>query len=189
MQLNLYQLAFWLWMATFAVWAVTSITAKQTIGSYSDWQSRVAVWIVALSWWLLFDRDFKGLLGWRFLQTTAIATYAGLALTVLGLALAVWARFFLGGNWSTLVELKRDHQLIRGGPYAIVRHPIYTGFMLASLGTALMQGELHALLAFALITTVWTYKSRLEEAFLVKQFGAEYHQYRNRVKGLIPFIW
>jgi len=57
------------------------------------------------------------------------------------------------GDWSALVELKKDHQLIRRGPYAIVRHPIYSGFMLATLGTAVMQGELHGLLALALIVT------------------------------------
>lgn len=69
-----------------------------------------------------------------------------------------------------------------------MRHSIYSGFMLATLGTAVMQGELHGLLALALIVTVWGYKSRVEERFLVKQFGSEYEQYR-RVKGRIPFVW
>jgi len=189
MQPNLYQLAFWLWMAIFVVWAIGSILTKQTIGSYSDWQSRIAVWIVAMSWWLLFNRNFSGILGSQFLPQTEVGPYAGLLLTAAGLALAVWARFYLGGNWSGLVELKKDHQLIRGGPYTIVRHPIYSGFMLATLGTAILQRELHGLLAFVLIAIVWSYKSRLEEAFLLKQFGAEYAQYRKHVKGLIPFVW
>ena len=87
------------------------------------------------------------------------------------MALAVWARFYIGGNWSAVVEVKKDHQLIRRGPYAIVWHPIYSGFMLATLGTEVMQGEPHGLLALALIVTVWGYKSRVEEGFLVKQFG------------------
>ena len=144
--------------------------------------------IVALSWWLLFDRGWTGLLGWRFLPASSVAAYGGLALTTAGLALAVWARFYIGGNWSALVELKKDHQLIRRGPYAIVRHPIYSGFMLATLGTAVMQGELHGLLALTLIVTVWGYKSGVEERFLMKQFGGEYEQYRRRFKGLIPFV-
>ena len=63
------------------------------------------------------------------------------------------AFLYRGGSWSALVELKKDHQLIRRGPYAIVRHPIYSGLMLATLGTAVMQGELHGLLALALIVT------------------------------------
>jgi protein-S-isoprenylcysteine O-methyltransferase Ste14 len=165
MQLALYQLALWLWLATLAAWAIGSIVTKQTIGSYSGWQSRTVVWIVAFCWWLLFDRNLIGLLGWRFLPATPLAAYGGLALTAVGLGLAVWAQFYLGGNWSTLVELKKDHQLIRSGPYAIVRHPIYSGFMPASLGTTIMQREMHGLLAFALITAVWGYKSRLEETF------------------------
>jgi protein-S-isoprenylcysteine O-methyltransferase len=189
MQLGLYQLAFWLWMATFVIWAIGSVLTKQTIGSFSDRQSRIVVWIVALSWWLLFDRNLGGVLGWRFLPETALGEHSGLVLTTAGLALAVWARFYLGGNWGTLVELKKDHQLIRTGPYTIVRHPIYSGFMLATLGTAIIERELHGLLAFVLITIVWTYKSRLEEAFLIGQFGAEYDQYRKQVKGLIPFVW
>ena len=189
MQPGLYQLAFWLWMAIFVIWAIGSIATKQTIGSYSDWQSRVVVWIVALSWWLLFAPRVPGILGWKFLPPSATGDYAGLALTAVGLALAVWARFYLGGNWSGLVELKKDHQLIRGGPYTLVRHPIYSGFMLATLGTAILERAVHGFLAFALITVVWTYKSRLEERFLVGQFGAEYDQYRKQVKGLIPFVW
>lgn len=186
---NLYPIAFWLWMATFVIWAIGSIVAKQTIGSYSDWQSRVVVLIVGVCWWLLFDTTLSGLLGWEFLPPSAAGNYGGLALTVAGLALAVWARFYLGGNWSTLVELKKDHQLIRSGPYTIVRHPIYSGFISATLGTAILQRKLHGLLAFLLMTVVWSYKSRLEEAFLVDQFGAEYDRYRKQVRGLIPFVW
>jgi protein-S-isoprenylcysteine O-methyltransferase Ste14 len=99
------------------------------------------------------------------------------------------AFLYRGGSWSALVELKKDHQLIRRGPYAIVRHPIYSGLMLATLGTAVMQGELHGLSALALIVTVWGYKSRVEERFLANQFGGEYEQYRRRVKGLTPLVW
>lgn len=135
------------------------------------------------------DRRIPGALATRFVPMSQPIIYTGVALTVIGLALALWGRFYLGGNWSAQVELKRDHQLIRTGPYAIVRHPIYSGFMLAALGTAFVYGELHELLAFVLILIAWTYKSRLEEAFLVEQFGADYDQYRKQVKGLIPFVW
>jgi protein-S-isoprenylcysteine O-methyltransferase Ste14 len=164
----------WLWIATFIVWAIGSIVTKQTIGSF----------LVAA-----IGPAHSG--GPRHpLRTHEPAhNLHGVALTVIGLALALWGRFYLGGNWSAQVELKRDHQLIRTGPYAIVRHPIYSGFMLAALGTAFVYGELHELLAFVLILIAWTYKSRLEEAFLVEQFGADYHQYRKQVKGLIPFVW
>lgn len=189
MEPDLYRLVYWLWLATFVVWAISAVATKQTIGSHSDWQSRVVVWIVALAWWFLFDRRLAGPLAWRFVPMVSAASYGGVMLTIAGLGLALWARFYLGGNWSALVELKQDHQLVQSGPYSIVRHPIYSGFVLATLGTAMLYGELRGLIAFALILTAWGYKSRLEEAFLLKQFGAQYDQYRRQVKGLIPFIW
>lgn len=89
---QLYQLVFWLWLGVFARWAVGSIVTKSTLGSHSEWQPRTVVWIVALSWWLLFDRGWTGLLGWRFLPASLVAAYGGLALMTSGLALAVWAR-------------------------------------------------------------------------------------------------
>jgi len=70
-----------------------------------------------------------------------------------------------------------------------VRHPIYSGFMLASIGTALAFGWLRCFIAAALIISVWTYKSGLEELFLIDHFGEQYRQYRLNVKRLIPFVW
>ena len=113
----------------------------------------------------------------------------GLALTLIGLAFSVWARFCIGKNWSARIELKQGHQLIRRGPYAIVRHPIYLGFMLATLGTAIAFAEWSGLLAFALIVLAWGYKARLEESAMIEQFGSEYEEYRRNVKGFIPFVW
>jgi len=178
-----------LWIGSFIIWALGSLVTKQTIGSGSDWQSRLSVWVIGLSWWLLLDRRIPRVRATRFVPMSLPVIYGGVALTVAGLALALCVRFYLGGNWSAQVELKRDHQLIRTGPYAIVRHPIYSGFMLAALGTAFVYGELHELLAFVLILIAWTWKSRLEEAFRVAQFGSEYDQYRKQVKGVIPFVW
>jgi protein-S-isoprenylcysteine O-methyltransferase Ste14 len=149
----------------------------------------LAVWIVAIAWWLLLIRPSSGPLAMRFLSPAPAAQYTGFVLTVAGLGLALWARFDLGRNWSALVEMKEDHQLICGGPYAIVRHPIYSGFMMATLGTAIAAGEFHGLIAFVMILLAWGYKSRLEEKALIGQFGAKYVEYRRRVKGLIPFVW
>ena len=184
-----YQIIRWLWLGIFVVWAISGITSKRTIGSHSEWQSRAAVWVVGLAWVLLFSGGLQGPLAWRFVPMVPAAADAGLALTVAGLGLSLWARFYLGRNWSALVEMKQDHQLMRGGPYSIVRHPIYSGFMLATLGTAIAYGEVHGLISFVLILGAWGYKSRLEEAALIQQFGAEYDRYRQDVKGLIPFIW
>jgi len=88
-----------------------------------------------------------------------------------------------------LITVQEDHQLTRTGPYAIVRHPIYSGFMLATFGTALAIGEVGGLVSTALVVISWGYKSRLEERYMIEHFGTEYEQYRQQVSGLIPGIW
>jgi len=125
----------------------------------------------------------------HFIDGTSGTVGVGLALTAVGLAFSVWARLCIGKNWSARIELKQGHQLIRKGPYAIVRHPIYLGFMMATLGTAIVFAEWSGLLAFALIVAAWGYKARLEESAMTEQFGSEYEQYRRKVKALIPFVW
>ena len=180
----------WLWIPVFVLWALTGVTSKQTVRSATDIRSRIAVGFVWVSWFLLFNQGFRhSVLALRFIAVTATAVYLGLALTVVGLAFAVWARFSIGRNWSPQIEMKEDHQLIGHGPYAIVRHPIYAGFMLATLGTAIAIGEWRGLLAVVLIVAGWGYKARLEETAMIDQFGAEYERYRQTVKGLVPFVW
>jgi protein-S-isoprenylcysteine O-methyltransferase Ste14 len=78
---------------------------------------------------------------------------------------------------------------MRRGPYGIVRHPIYSGFMLATLGTAMVQGEVWRLSSVALIVIAWGYKARMEEKFLIERFGDQYEQYRRDVKALVPAVW
>jgi protein-S-isoprenylcysteine O-methyltransferase Ste14 len=111
-----------------------------------------------------------------------------LALTLAGAGFAIWARAYLGRNWSAIVTIKEDHRMVRSGPYALVRHPIYSGFLLALLGSALALGEVRGLVAVALAFLAWWFKSRLEEQFMEQRFGAEYAVYKRRVKALIPFV-
>jgi protein-S-isoprenylcysteine O-methyltransferase Ste14 len=85
--------------------------------------------------------------------------------------------------------VKEDHQLIRSGPYSVVRHPIYSGFLLAILGTAIYNGEMRSLIALALVLIGWKIKSMREEAFMATEFGEQYVEYRQQVKGLVPFVW
>jgi protein-S-isoprenylcysteine O-methyltransferase len=105
------------------------------------------------------------------------------------MAFTLWARFFLGRNWSGTVTVKVNHELIRGGPYGTVRHPIYMGLSLAFLGTAIGFGELRGLVGLPILVFGWKYKANVEERFMIGQFGAQYERYRREVKGLIPFIW
>jgi protein-S-isoprenylcysteine O-methyltransferase Ste14 len=124
----------------------------------------------------------------RFLPLALWPVQLGLALTFAGLALAVWARMLLGGNWSSDVTLKRDHELIVAGPYAFVRHPIYTGILLAFFGTALAVGEWRALLGVVLVGVAYWFKLKIEDAVMRRQFGEAYARYAERVPALVPFL-
>ncbi len=112
----------------------------------------------------------------------------GLLLIVAGVLFACWARYILGSNWSSEVQLKQDHELIERGPYRYVRHPIYSGLLLALLGTVVLLGEWRALLALAIIAASFWRKLRLEERWLREHFGPAYVDYMQRVKALIPGI-
>jgi protein-S-isoprenylcysteine O-methyltransferase Ste14 len=129
-----------------------------------------------------------GWLGERWLAVDADRTWAGTVLVAAGLGLSVWARVLLGGNWSASVTLKEDHQIVRAGPYRLVRHPIYTGLLLAFAGTALARGEWRGLVAFAVAAVALWRKLRIEERWLTEEFGARYADYRRQTRALIPFI-
>jgi protein-S-isoprenylcysteine O-methyltransferase Ste14 len=140
---------------------------------------------------LLLFRDALqiGPLALRFVPAGLGAQLAGSVLALAGVGLAIWARLMLGRNWSSVVMIRQDHQLIRCGPYALVRHPIYAGMLLALLGTAVALGEIRGLLAVAIAFVAWLFKSRLEERWLTEHFGEEYEQYRREVKALIPYVF
>jgi protein-S-isoprenylcysteine O-methyltransferase Ste14 len=112
----------------------------------------------------------------------------GLLMVIAGLAFAIWARVHLGRNWSGTVTVKENHELIRSGPYAIVRHPIYTGLLLAILGTAIVVGEWRGLLAFCFLTIALVLKLRREERFMEESFPDTYPSYCAQVPALIPLF-
>ena len=124
----------------------------------------------------------------RFVPLALWPVRLGAALTVAGIAFAIWARVRIAGNWSSDVTLKRDHELIVEGPYAWVRHPIYTGILVALAGTALAVGEWRGVLAVALAAASFWRKLTIEEAVMRRQFGEGYARYAARVPALIPFV-
>ncbi len=116
---------------------------------------------------------------WEF-WTAALVTAAGLGF-------AVWARLHLGRNWSGTVTLKQSHELITTSPYSLVRHPIYTGLLIAFLGSAMARGEWRGVLAVAIAWVALWRKLRLEERWMRDLFGEQYAAYQQRVPALIPF--
>jgi protein-S-isoprenylcysteine O-methyltransferase Ste14 len=110
------------------------------------------------------------------------------ALVVAGLSFSVWARRTLGGNWSGTVTVKVDHELVQTGPYRWIRHPIYTGLLLAVFGSGLAAGRVYGMAASALIALALVWKLRVEERWMAAEFGERYEQYRRASWALIPFV-
>ena len=125
----------------------------------------------------------------RYLPASAIVTATGLTLNSMGLVLAIWSRRCLGRYWSGEITIKVEHKLVRSGPYRILRHPIYTALLSLYLGTAIVSGELHALIGWVLALLAYLRKIRLEEANLAKAFGEEYRSYRRESWALLPGIF
>jgi protein-S-isoprenylcysteine O-methyltransferase Ste14 len=124
----------------------------------------------------------------RFLPLAEWPFWVGAALTAGGILFSVWARRHLGKNWSGIVTVKQDHELITTGPYAFVRHPIYTGLLLAFVGTAIAGGEWRGVLAVALaLFSLWR-KLLFEERWMREQFGEAYEAYSRRVRAIVPFV-
>lgn len=178
------------WIFIGVLWLLASFSSKTTVRTQSAGSRVVQTCLTLAAYLLLFGRSLRvGPLAWRILPDSPLVAYVGLALTLGGIAFAIWARLLLGTNWSSTVTLKENHQLVRSGPYAIVRHPIYSGLLLAILGTAIAWGEVRGLLALILAIIGWRLKFRVEESFMMGQFGSEYAQYKREVKALIPFVW
>lgn len=178
-----------LWVVFLVIWAIGAARTKQTKRQQSDASQVVQRGLAAAGAILLFaPRLGVGWLDAGLLPDSDELAYTGLALTFAGIAFAVWARFALGRNWSAVVTIKQDHELIRSGPYALVRHPIYTGMLLGIAGTALAFDQVRSLLAFVSVTMGFWLKLRTEESFMIQQFGDQYRRYRREVKALIPFV-
>ena len=179
-----------IWVALLVVWLIGALATKRTARRQTTSSRLIEAAACGLACALLAGtHPGLGVLNAPFVREAATVSWVGLALTIVGALFAVWARFYLGGNWSLTVTVKEGHTLIRGGPYAVVRHPIYSGLSLAVLGTALTVGEFRGLVAVGLVVFGLLHKSLVEERLMREEFGAEYERYCRDVKALIPFVW
>ena len=184
------QIVQWLWLAWILYWFGSAFRVRRTVHREPIAQRMGTIAIMLVVAVLLGFAGWRlGILDQRFVADRETVQWTGLALTVAGLAITVWARIHLGQFWSARVGLKEDHQLIQSGPYAWVRHPIYTGILLAMAGTALAVGMWRALLALALAWVGFILKSRREERLLSEKFGSEYMQYQRRTGALVPRVF
>jgi len=167
-----------LWGVFAAVWLIGAIDAKPGTGRAGRSPSLLVVAVFVLL---------------RVLKVNALAIHsqvvevAGLVLVAAGLALAIWARLYLGRNWGMPMSRKDEPELVTSGPYRYVRHPIYSGILLAILGSALAS-NVYWLIGLVALTGYFIYSARTEERLMSSSFPAAYPDYRARTKMLIPFV-
>ncbi len=176
-----------LWIIFLAYWLISALRLK-AVKTQESTGSRIMYQVPLLAAWiLLFTRSsLWGVLGRRFFPQSPPVAVIGLILAALGIAFAFWARYTLGQNWSSNVTIKVEHELIRSGPYAYVRHPIYTGILLALIGTALAIAEWRAVIAVTLAWVSFYTKARVEEKMLAQEFGAAFVEHRQHTGFFLP---
>ena len=181
----------WLFPGTWLLWCLywyaAALGAKpvqrtETITSRLSHYIPLLLAVLLLTWPRFSGRTLTR----HFLATSPVTFWIGAICLLAGLSFSVVARRSLGGNWSSTVTLKQDHTLTRCGPYRIVRHPIYSGILLAVLGGVLARGEWRDLVALVLFFVAFMRKIQIEERFMLDQFGDAYVQYRRDVAALIP---
>lgn len=175
------------WVLFSIYWEIEAKNSAPAVRSESKLSRGVHVLLTNLA--LLLMIVPIGGLNQRFLPDVLIFKLAGLTAECAGLALAVWARRVLGRNWSGEITIKSDHELVRRGPYAKMRHPIYTALLAMYAGTAMVSGEIHALVGLAVAIIAYLRKTRMEEANLVNAFGERYNAYREDTWAIIPGIY
>jgi len=177
------------WISYFTYWWLMAKDVKSSIRTESPISRLIRSLSIILALSLLWVPKFPiSLLTIRFLPDSNLFFWIGFIVTSGSLYFSVWARKLLGKNWSQAVTIKDDHQLITDGPYAIVRHPIYTGLIVGFIGTSIALGELRGLISDFLVFVVLLYKLKLEDKWLLEQFGESYKIYCQKTAALIPFI-
>jgi protein-S-isoprenylcysteine O-methyltransferase Ste14 len=172
------------WVIFWIAWLVAAFTAKASRGRWGRLAgSRIALAVVVV---FLFRHDLGGGGGGGRLDGPVLAGI-GLALWAAGLALAIWARLYIGRNWGMPMSRRQDPELVTTGPYRFIRHPIYTGIILALIGTAVAT-TLFGLIAAAVIAGFFVYSATREEKFLAEEFPDTFPPYKARTKMLVPFI-
>jgi protein-S-isoprenylcysteine O-methyltransferase Ste14 len=175
------------WIVFCVYWAVGALKTRRTV-STEPFVARARHLVLEITGFALLFGGFMGIgsLGHEVFDRTYAAAVAGVALTWIGIALAIWARWHLGQYWSGRITLKEDHKLIRTGPYAHFRHPIYSGIILAAIGAALAIDEWRCVAGVAAIVLAYLIKGKKEESVLAAQFGEEFKEHCRHTGFLIP---
>jgi protein-S-isoprenylcysteine O-methyltransferase Ste14 len=175
------------WLLFALYWFVAAFGVKRTAKRQNLSERMLYIVFMAAGFFLLNQENPNwGPLNRRFVSDQLWLAWLGSALCAAGVLFAIWARRTIGKDWSAEVQIKEGHQLIRSGPYAHIRHPIYTGLLLATFGTALLAGEYRGLLAVLLFLVGFTRKARKEESFLAAEFGPAFEEHRRHTGFYLP---
>jgi protein-S-isoprenylcysteine O-methyltransferase Ste14 len=177
-----------LWIAWCIYWFVAARFTAATKTAESYFERAQHVLPLTLGLFLIFHDPHAPFLYGRLYEPMPWEV-VGTAVTAAGLLFAVWARLFLGKYWSGNVTVKEGHRLIRSGPYQLVRHPIYTGFVTGAIGSAITMGTVDAFVGAAIVAVTCVLKIRREERVLTAEFGGEYSQFKRELPMLVPFIF
>jgi protein-S-isoprenylcysteine O-methyltransferase Ste14 len=177
------------WIGWIVTWAAAAFWSGRTEKRVSTWE----VWVyraASLAGLILLNHRTARALGLPKLWHVGLdGAYTLAALTFGGILFAWWARIHLGRLWSGSITVKEGHRVVDTGPYGLVRHPIYTGLIFATIATAVAEATVTALAAIALISIGLWLKARVEERFLAAELGPDdYAAYRSRVPMLVPFM-
>src|SRR5580692_8305365 len=173
------------WIFFFLYWQIKAANTKTTqrLEPAASRILRVFIFLIVIV--LLSTTRIP--LRWLYLQLWPVGIWPfwiGAAFTVAGLLFAVWAREHLGSNWSSAVTIKQGHEFITTGPYAVVRHPIYTGILTGLLGAAIALSQVRGVIVLALFFLAFWLKLRMEEQWMRSQFGETYATYARRTAAL-----
>jgi protein-S-isoprenylcysteine O-methyltransferase Ste14 len=174
----------WAWIAFLVTWYSTALFVHKTRRREGALRRMHYTLLMAAGFLLIFHSLLN-----HHVHRRGAAAWTGDVLTIGGILFAAWARYHLGRLWSGEVVLKEGHRLIRTGPYRFARHPLYTGFLTAVLGSAIAGGTIWALGGFVLVLIGILIKMRREEALLTGEFGDEYTRFKQETAALLPFIY
>jgi protein-S-isoprenylcysteine O-methyltransferase Ste14 len=182
--------------AVIATWIAVRIYFQKKVGGgekISERHSRrekASYMLVSLSFFPIFLYVFAGLFGFAHFAVPGWARWLGVAVGFSGSALFAWTHLVLGKNWSGVLEIAKDHELVTNGPYQFVRHPMYSAFFLMGIGVLLLSANwLVGGLNLVAVTYMYFIRVADEEAMMLNQFGHSYEAYMRNTGRLFPQLW
>jgi protein-S-isoprenylcysteine O-methyltransferase Ste14 len=179
-----------LWLCFVAYWWISGIGVKKNARrNIGRWGAAMRAGTLIIIFALFQIRGVRIFLSRHNGITDIPAVHvAGVAVCILGLTFAIWARRHLGRNWGMPMSLKEGHELVTSGPYAMVRHPIYTGLLTALIGS-MFAGRAFWMVLFCFCCPLYLIAARVEDRLMSQQFPNEYPEYKSRTKFLIPYLF